>query len=241
MLNNFLFANWNAPKNVKTLITKRVDVDNKPFNLALHVGDQQSNVYHNREILAKYLPNNPQWLNQTHTNLVLDLDQPYTTPPNFDAALTHTIGKVCVVMTADCLPIFITDINASFVGAIHAGWRGVETQIIANAINLTKVAPKSILAYIGPSICAKHFEVGMDVFDIFTKLNKNNTSFFSLKNNNKFECDLIGIAKLQLLNLGVIENNIYLSGQCTYCNNDLFYSYRKEKSTGRFASLIWLE
>ena len=241
MLNNFLKANWDAPKNIKTLITTRLGIDNADFNLALHVGGDLHATKNNRDILAESLPNNPHWLSQTHTNLVLDLDSNIPNNTSFDAAITKTKGTVCVVMTADCIPILITNTNGSFVGAIHAGWRGVENNIIANTIQSSKVPPKDIIAYIGPAICGKHFEVGFDVFEIFTKLSSDYEKFFTPKGNDKFECDLIGIAKLQLINLGILDKNIYLSNLCTYCNNDLFYSYRKEKNTGRFASLIWIE
>lgn len=241
MLNNFLKANWKAPKNIKTLITTRVGINNTDFNLAMHVSGDIDSIKNNRQILALLLPSRPNWLSQTHTNLVLDLDNNIPNDRSFDAAITKTKFTICVIMTADCIPILITDTCGSFVGAIHAGWRGVENNIITNTINLTKVDPKDIIVYIGPAICTKHFEVGVDIFEIFTKQNTDYEKFFNPKSNHKFECDLIGIAKLQLINLGVLEKNINLSNQCTYCNNDLFYSYRKEKNTGRFASLIWIE
>ena len=241
MLNSYLKANWNAPKNVKTLITTRVNPDNNDFNLALHVGDNYKNVIHNRKLLSISLPNEPKWLSQTHTNLVLDLDKAEANGKSYDAAITTKKGTVCVVMTADCIPVLITNTTGSFVGAIHAGWRGVQNNIISNTINQSMTSVKDIIAYIGPAICAEHFEVGSDVFNIFSTLDSDNKTFFTPKNNDKFECDLVGIAKLQLIKLGVLENNIYLSKSCTYCKSDLFYSYRKEQNTGRFASLIWIE
>ena len=241
MQNNILTANWNAPKRVRTLITNRIGPNNTDFNLALHVGDNPKQVNNNREILNKFLPNTPNWLNQTHTNKVIDLDIENTITQSFDAAITKKTGIVCVAMTADCIPILVTDKNASFVAAIHAGWRGVQTNIIRNTIDLSKIDPQNIIAYIGPAICGYHFEVEMDLYKTFTESDPNNKQFFKNKTDNKYECDLVGIAKLQLLNLGVLDNNIYLSNICTYCNNDFYYSYRKEKNTGRFASLIWIE
>ena len=241
MLNSHLNANWGAPKNVKTLITTRLSPGNTDFNLALHVGDNYKNVIHNRQTLSTSLPNEPRWLSQTHTNLVLDLDTDAANGKSYDASITTTKGTVCAVMTADCIPILITNTTGSFVGALHAGWRGVQNNIISNTINQSKIPAKNIIAYIGPAICTKHFEVDADVFEVFSKLDSDNQAFFTSKNNGKFECDLISIAKLQLIKLGVLEYNISLSNLCTYCKNDLFYSYRKEKNTGRFASIIWLE
>ena len=239
--NKFINAQWNATPRVKTLITTIVG-GNSPdfgFNLALHVGDELVNVMENRKTLAKNLPGEPYWLNQTHSDQILDLDNPFEKPLlSYDASITSSPGKVCVVMTADCLPILFTDTQASFVAAVHAGWRGVENGIIPKTVALNK--GKEILAYIGPAICSAHFEVGQEVKDIFTYLNKYNAQFFQAKENGKYMCDLVGIAKQQLLDSGVFLHNIFLSNQCTYCNNDLFYSYRKSNKTGRFASCIWL-
>lgn len=241
-----LTANWNAPAQIKTLITTRIggvsQNNYSSFNLAMHVNDNPNHVSQNRQILNEYLPNKPIWLNQTHSNLAIEIDNSTTDIiHDYDATLTRIKNIVCTVMTADCLPILLTDINGSFVSAIHAGWRGVANNIISNAVNLTNVRPKDILAYIGPAICQKHFEIGYEVFDIFTQLNSHNQQFFIKKDNNKFDCDLAAIAKLQLINQGILANNITQSDECTYCNDKLFYSFRRNSITGRFASCIWIE
>lgn len=265
MLSKFLTVTWNAPTCVKTLITTRVGNEHHAlgFNLATHVGDDLKAVMANRHILAKELPNKPHWLNQTHSNNVLNLDNlsKSVTPPqinknaeydNFDAAITYKKNAVCVVMTADCLPILLTDMDGSFVAAIHAGRAGIANGIIANTIKSSNVSANNILAYIGPAICGGHYEIGEEIFEQFMQLDKQNQKFFTPKpaeseyaksapTIQKFDCDLIGIAKLQLINLGLSLKHIYQSEFCTYCNNDMFYSYRKELKTGRFASLIWLE
>lgn len=243
----FLTANWNAPKNVRTLITTRIggysNNNCASFNLARHVGEELKTVEKNRELLATHLPDTPTWLNQVHSDLVLNLD--HTIDKNsiktYDAAITSVANKVCVVMTADCIPILLTNTQGNFVAAIHAGWRGVENQIINNTIKASNVTSKDIIAYIGPAICSQHFEVGQDVYEVFIKLDPANKQFFKGRDNSKFDCDLVGIAKLQLINHGLVAQNIYLSNLCTVCNNDKFYSYRKEKNTGRFASIIWFE
>ena len=239
----FLQADWLVPFKVKTLITTKGDLSDYGFNLALHVGDEPSNVIQNRKILAENLPGNPHWLNQTHSNQILDLDKVATedNPSSYDASITSSRKKVCTVMTADCLPVLLTDTKASFVAAVHAGWRGVENGIITKTVTLSKSDVKNILVYIGPAICSEHFEVGQEVLDLFIQQNKHNKQFFKVKENGKYMCDLIGIAKLQLLDCGVLPDRIFLSNQCTYCSNDLFYSYRKSNKTGRFASCIWLE
>jgi len=250
MLNNpvFVAPNWVVPKQVKTLITTKTGGYSQnnfaEFNLALHVNDDPRLVNRNRSLLATHLPTNPYWLAQTHSNLVWDLDQidnDNRLENAYDASITTSKNKVCVVMSADCLPILLTDRCANFVAAIHAGWRGLTNQVILNTLRKAPVPPQEIIAFIGPAICPKHFEVGTEIFAIFTQLNNHYTRHFSKKFNGKYECDLTGIAKLQLVSLGVLPDKIYISDQCTYCNNDIFYSYRKNNLSGRFASLIWLE
>lgn len=246
MQNKYFKIKWNAPQQIKTLITTRnggiTDGVFGEFNLAKHVGANKETVEQNRLILCQDLPSNPVWLNQTHTNLILNLDNPPPTlETSYDAALTRQPNKVCVVMTADCLPIFLTDTKGSFVAAVHAGWRGLHNKIIAKSIHLANVSSKEIIAYIGPAICQEHFEVGLDVYKLFVELDPDNNKYFKIKNSNKFNCDLVAIARHQLEQTGVLTEQIYSSDQCTYCNNNLFYSYRKDNETGRFASLIWIE
>ena len=246
MQNKYFEVKWSAPQQIKTLISTRnggtVDGVFGAFNLAKHVGANKQAVEHNRQLLSQGLPSAPTWLNQTHTNLILDLDNPpEILGPSYDAALTRQPNKVCVVMTADCLPILLTDTKASFVAAVHAGWRGLHDSIIAKSIDLANISRESIIAYIGPAICQEHFEVGHDIYKLFVELNPYNSRYFKVKNSIKFNCDLVAIACYQLEQLGIPRAQIYLSKQCTYCNNEQFYSYRKEKETGRFASLIWIE
>ncbi len=246
MLNKYFAVKWNVPKHIKTLITTKnggiADGVFGRFNLAKHVGANKETVEHNRMILCQDVPSAPVWLNQTHTNLILDLDNPpETLEASYDAALTRQPNKVCVVMTADCLPIFLTDSNGSFVAAVHAGWRGLHNKIIAESVHLAGVAHKKIIAYIGPAICQEHFEVGHDVYKLFLELDSKNNKYFKIKNPEKFNCDLIAIARYQLEQLGVSSDQIYSSQQCAYHNNKQFYSYRKDNQTGRFASLIWIE
>lgn len=252
LMNNFINANWDAPPNIKTLITTRKGgVSQLPYNtlnLGLHVGDNQMDVLQNRQILTKFLPKEPFWLNQTHSDKVVcldDIEPPLLATIDYDASFTTEKNKVCAIMSADCIPILLTNKNASFVAAIHAGWRGVENGIISKTIQqikyklkTTESSPENILAYIAPSICKNHFEVGHDVYKQFITKNTANEIFFTKTNNDKFHCDLAAIAKLQLLDLGIC--NIFLSSMCTYCNDDLFFSYRRDGITGRIASLIWL-
>ncbi len=243
-----LTANWNVSPKVKTIITTRFGGFSKPpydnFNLANHVNDNLEDVIQNRSLLAQLLPT-PEvtWLNQTHSNAVIKLDSTYTynnTP--CDASYTSNPQTICAVLTADCLPILLTNTEENFVAAIHAGWKGVANGIIANTIKTINTDPTQIKAFIGPSITQQYFQVGEDVKHIFCNLDQENSQFFvvDITEQGKYLCDIIAIAKQQLLKIGLLEHNISISQHCTYQNPD-FYSYRQNNVTGRFASLIWLD
>ena len=233
-------------KNISDVVPARSGIHNPNlgFNLATHVGDDINAVTKNRETLNQFLPSTPYWLLQTHSNNVLEIDkisQEHPEYQNYDAAITFAKNKVCVVLTADCIPILLTDVAGSFVASIHAGRVGVAKNIIRNTIIKSNSKPNKILAFIGPSICTKHYEVGKDILDEFTQLDSRYKEYFHEKNSpNKFDLDLNGVAVMQLLDMGLLPNNICQSNICTYCNHDKFFSYRYNKNTGRFASLIWI-
>jgi YfiH family protein len=238
--NNFITANWKCPSNIKTLITTK---NNSKFSLRLK-GDDISNSKQNRQKLQDLINNPLYWLNQSHSAIATNLDSQIF-DNNADSAFTFNKNKVCVVLTADCLPILLTDKQGSFVAAIHAGWKGLYAGIIRNTILALNLPQNNqIIAYIGPAICQNHFEVGSELYDAFIAKNNLYAPFFRPKQNNKYDCDLIAIAKMDLTLSGVESNNIFFSNLCTSCNNDLFYSYRKEMINdqfGNFASCIWIE
>ncbi|MFN8769953.1 MAG: peptidoglycan editing factor PgeF [Neisseriaceae bacterium] len=248
MNNRVIIPNWNKPTKVKVLITTRnggVSMGAyRSFNLAAHVDDDPTLVLQNRKILSQYLPSEPIWLKQTHStnilNLIDNIDNIKINLENeYDGIITNNKSQVAVVMTADCIPLLLTDKHGTFVGAIHAGWRGLANGIVDNVLTQINVIKKDILAYIGPTICKHHFEVGHDVYQLFN-LSFNYDKYFVSHNNGKFLCDLPSIIKEQLINNGILEENITNSNLCTYCKSDLFFSHRRDKVTGRIASLIWL-
>lgn len=269
----FLTANWKTPSNVKTLITTRIGAsaarnacnsytasidtpDNySNFNLATHVGDDLAHVQLNRSLLRQYLPAEPKWLNQQHTNKIINLDQ-YPSSNNlnnetlantgYDASYTRNKNVVCVVMTADCLPILFTNQQGTFVAALHAGWRGLENSIIDKLLNDLKqigISSNEIIVYLGPAISQAYFEVGVEVYQLFIQQNELYSKCFlpHPKNPHKFYCDMQSIAKMQLTRGGVGLGNIFTDKYCSYADSSLFYSHRRDKVSGRFASLIWLE
>lgn len=234
-----LQPSWHAPRNVHAIIT----TCSEEFNLALHVGADERETLNNRQNLNKFLPTNPLWLNQTHSTEVIDWDNQEYSLFDADASITTLNKKVCVVMTADCLPIILTNKSGEFVSAIHAGWRGLDNGIIKNTIDkLSKFKTSEMIAFIGPAINQECFEIGADVKESFISKNPNDDNFFTLsKNDNKFMANLRGIAEQRLSELGLLSSNIFNSSICTKCLSDWFFSYRKNPKTGRFATLIWLD
>lgn len=238
--------NWSAPQSVQAFTTSRQGgVSQAPyvsFNLAEHVGDQPEAVAKNRDILQQtYAADlNWSWLNQQHTTNVVHFNQACLGQTPADAVWTDQPNQVCAVMTADCLPILITNQAASLVAAVHAGWRGLADGIIARTLDVLPEHPSNLIAWIGPAISQAHFEVGQDVVEAFAVQEPSLGHFFkpSRTESAKFYADLAGIADYRLKQLGVEQ--VFLSGRCSYSEPAEFYSYRRDGQTGRMASVIWL-
>lgn len=237
-------ANWPAPAFIHAFSTTRLDgLSHSPYdslNLALHVGDNAEHVLKNREKLqaACKMPSPVKWLTQTHSATVLWADSidPNALPPEGDASTTCQTGRVCAVLTADCLPLLICDPIQPQVAAVHAGWRGLAKGIVAETLRLFP-DPHRCLAWLGPAICAKHYEITEATYKQLA--NSKTASAFTPKDEGKYQCDLYEIARLQLRALGV--SAIYGGEHCSYHENDLFFSFRKAQTTGRIASCIWID
>lgn len=234
-------ANWSAPSNIQAITTTRQNGRSTDAyatnNLGLHVGDNKATVEQNRQnvINSLQLPNDPFWLNQTHsTNCVIVTDN--NCENSADAAITKNKNIPLVVMTADCLPIVLCDKNGTEIAAIHAGWKGLVNGIIENTIQKLSQHPNNYIAWIGPAICGNCYTTDKDVFDKFIYHYPWCYDSFT-KNNSRFHTNLAKIAKMLLNRLGV--DKVFLSNLCTYEENDKFYSYRKQEKTGRIATLIW--
>lgn len=232
--------NWSAPVNIRAFSTTRVGgVSKAPFdslNLGLHVGDDEVSVMKNRQRLQKLTAHPPvQWLNQIHSNKVveyIDSDQLLEA----DAIVTSNLASACAVMTADCLPVLMTNSSGNWVAAAHAGWRGLADGVLVNTVS-SYDRPEPLMAWIGPAISQKCFEVGSEVRDAFLELDARNKAYFMQNNRGRWQADLAGLAKKQLESRGV---TVYLSQLCTYENEQQFYSYRRDGKTGRMASMIWI-
>ncbi len=233
---------WKAPRRIRACCTTRAGgVSLGPFesfNLAQHVGDRSELVEQNRLSLRQQLglPSEPEWINQTHGTHTVTLEQESTR--DADAAITREPGRVAVVMTADCLPILLCNRQGSEVAAIHAGWRGLQAGVIQSALASMKSANQELIAWIGPGISQPSFEVGEEVREAFSGSMLDTNAFFDENRKGHWLCDLPGLAELILNTHSVVE--VYRDLHCSYRDVELFYSYRREATTGRMASMIWI-
>ena len=239
----FIRANWSAPPQIKALCTTRIGGFSQhpyqSFNLAAHVGDDDKCVQRNRELLFNSLdlPVEPGWLEQTHSTRVVILEN--ESSRSADAAITRKADTIAVVLTADCLPILLCNRSGSEVAAIHAGWRGLADGIIEATVVDMESPASELIAWIGPAISQQCFEVGDEVREIFITKNQNAGSYFVANRPKHWLCDLPELAVDVLSRLGVVE--IKRSEYCSFNDESLFFSYRRNATTGRTASLIWIE
>ena len=239
----FITPVWPAPANVHALTTLRTgghsSAPYSSFNLAAHTGDNAETVNRNRALLHQHfkLPAEPVWLQQVHSNRIVTAD-PGETGAEADGSWTSSAGYVCVVMTADCLPVLICNQQGSKVAAVHAGWRGLHAGVVTNAIRMLESDPEELMVWLGPAIGPQAFEVGAEVLRAFTDANTENTSAFRQTDDQHWLCDLYLLARIELSSQGI--TSVFGGSECTFTDEGRFYSYRRDGSTGRMASLIWL-
>lgn len=239
-----VFSKADFPNNVRLLSTPRFitggagkacsGYDN--FNLATHVGDDINAVERNRGLLIEryQLPSKPKYLEQIHSNICLDASSAQCAG---DAQVTTELNKVCLVMTADCLPIFASNTQGTQVGVAHAGWKGVVNGVIESFVS--QFDSTDLIIHFGPAISQQNFEVGQDVFDQFIAKDKFlQQAFTPFKD--RYKLDIYLAARIILNNLGV--KDISGGDVCTFSQQDKYFSYRRDGiQSGRMAHLIWIE
>lgn len=240
-----IIPNWNAPSNIRAVSTTRIGGVShdqySSFNLGDHVGDDPHLVERNRLLLSAELnlPTNPLWLDQVHGVEIVknssSLKPNIKAPIRADASWTDEPGRVCAVMTADCLPIVLCTSKGEMIAAIHAGWRSLAAGIIEKTVAQMNVEPDSLLAWLGPHIGLDHFEVGLEVREA---LGGPHSAYKKHHEAQKVYADLGRIAFDKLLRLGV--DQIVSADMCTYANSEQFFSYRRDGQCGRMATLIWI-
>lgn len=245
----WIVPDWPAPAGVRALMTTRSGgVSRSPydsFNSATHVGDDPEAVFENRRLLAADLPTEPLWLDQVHGVVVAEAgrDAPGVTA---DASVARGSGQVCVVQTADCLPVLFCDQAGGVVAAAHAGWRGLAAGVLEAAVTAMDVEPERVLAWMGAAIGPDAFEVGEEVREAFISQHPLAAVAFRPalpgtldESPRKWLTDLYVLARIRLAALGV--DQVHGGGLCTFTDRKRFFSYRRNGATGRMASLIWLE
>jgi len=237
-----IIPDWPAPANVKALQTTRVGgVCSAPYdslNLGEHVGDAPLAVARNRILLNKYLPSEPVWLKQMHGTVVANADMA-SCLPQADACIARHSAAVCVVMTADCLPVLLCDREGTVVAAAHAGWKGLAAGVIEATVQAMETAPADIIVWLGPAISQEAFEVGDEVRALFVAKQSQAVSAFIPGRDGRWFADLYALARLRLNALGITR--IYGGNHCTFREQERFFSYRRDGATGRMGTFIWLE
>jgi len=248
---------WPAPENVHAFTTTRTGGFSKApfdsFNLGAYAGDELSSVMQNRQLLDALLPQSPYWIKQVHGTRVLRVQGSnlgiHDNVMEADASFTQTPQTVLSILSADCMSVLFTNRSGTAVAAAHAGWRGLCDGVLENTIDLflreeRNQTPEQLMAWIGPSISAQHYEVGAEVRDAFFRAADVRKHFLSdscfrrsQSSEQKYWANLPRIAMERMQALGIRE--IYGGDLCTYSDPDRFYSYRRQNPTGRFASLIW--
>lgn len=257
---DFVKANWPAPANIVGLSTVRTGgYSSYPFNglnLAKHVGDSERSVEANRQKLLRSCEGlkSIQWLSQVHGRNIVDLpvvragtaSSDVISIPEADASYTTARSIGCAVLTADCVPLLFCDDSGREVAAVHAGWRGMAAGILEQAVGRFSAAEKHILVWIGPAISQPKFEVGFEVKKAFvasaseSSRSQIEASFkISATNPHHYFADLTQIARIRLDHIGV--KGVYGGNLCNYSSSEQFFSYRRDKVTGRMATLIYIK
>lgn len=243
---NWLYPDWPAPASVRAVVTtRRGGASLSPFegfNLAAHVGDDPAAVSFNRQRLVETLslPGEPGWLQQVHGTRVAVLDREISDCPEADAGFSTMPGQVCAVLTADCLPVLFCDRAGTRVATAHAGWRGLAAGVLEATVTALAVPAGELLAWLGPAIGPRAFEVGNEVRDAFLRTDPDAASAFDASRPGHWHANLYRLARRRLARAGVEAEAVYGGGHCTFGEAERFYSFRREGTTGRMANLIWL-
>lgn len=241
---------WSGPPRVRALFTTRAgglstgaaaSLDLGPARLSADANDVV--VAENRRRLRALLPTDPVWLHQVHGTRVVTLDragaaQARIDPPEADAAVTRETNLVLTVRTADCLPVLLADRAGSVVAVAHAGWRGLAAGVLDATLAAMDMAPADVVAWLGPAIGPTAFEVGRDVYDAYCAHDPAAAACFVPQRADKWLADLAALARRRLAALGV--HDVAVHGGCTFCEPARYFSYRRDRATGRMALAAWL-
>lgn len=245
--NDWVMPDWPAPPGVHVAVSTRQGpgISAPPyerFNLGASSGDTAEAVATNRAEVQRALglPRAPHWLQQVHGIDVAEIHGPAPADirPRADAAVTRVAGEPLAILTADCLSVLFCAVEGGEIGAAHAGWRGLLAGVLEATIARMQAPSSSLLAWLGPCIGTASYEVGEEVRSAFVDTDAGAASCFVPTRPGHWLCDLAGLARRRLAQVGV--ERVYGGGFDTL-TDQRFYSYRRDGAhSGRFASLIWL-
>ena len=241
-LDDWLVPGWAPHSRVRALVTTRRGQHTPPprhgFNLGANCGDDAARVEQARLHVHRLINTDhpPAWLEQVHGIDILDAE---LGGGRADGAWTRGTGRPCVVLTADCLPVLLARADGSAVAALHAGWRGLLNGILEAGVARLAPGGEEVSAWIGPAISQARYQVGDEVREHFVRCDDTAASAFVADSvPGRWRMSLARLAEARLAAAGVAD----ISGgdYCTAAEETLFYSYRRDGTTGRFATLIWL-
>ncbi len=245
---DWIVPQWQAPSTVHALMTTRNGGVSSGKGASLDVGgstlpstpDTAAAIVENRRRVQAFLPSPPVWLAQVHGSDVATVDTSApSSPPRADAAITREPDVVLAARVADCMPVLFADRDASVVAVAHAGWRGLAAGVLENTIAAMGCIPARIVAWLGPAIGPRAFEVGSDVYDAFVAQDASARTAFAPRSHGKWLADLEALARMRLARAGV--HTIDGGGFCTFSERARFFSYRRDGTSGRMAALVWRE
>lgn len=244
---------WENVEGIEAYTTCKYD-ESAIFNMSFNDSLSYDIILNNRKKLAEYLHSDLDHMvatNQQHTTNFLKVTKNdggkgmYNKEDAFyayDAMYTRDKNLWLWSFHADCCPVLLYCKKQKIIAAIHSGWKGTVGEIVSKVtthlIEHENVEPSEIYAYLGPSISQKNYEVKDDIITYIKQMSFDTSSFYLPFKKDSYLLDNKGLIKQQLLNLGVKEENITVSSYCTVDNNDLFFSYRKEKTMYRNITLI---
>lgn len=238
--NLWLAADWPLQEVVCAGVSLS-DYPTKPlgFNMALHVDDDADAVQARRRALLDAIGTTakPMWLSQVHGNHVV-AHEAYAAGVEGDAAVSHSREWMAVVMTADCVPVLLSDAAGAAVAAIHAGWPGLYKGIVAKTVARMAVQAQDLFAWIGPAISAPHYEIDEPFYARFVAQDARYARFFTPNREGHYWADLPAMAAWQLQAAGLRGERVYNSGLCSYADNRFFSHRRDRAQAGRMASFI---
>ena len=249
-------ADWPAPPGVRAFTTQRHGAGGSlppfnSFNLGNRTaadGDDPAQVQCNRDELVRLagLPSAPHWLRQVHGTGVLrvnaaPLAQGIDAEPTADAAVTSVPGVVLAILTADCLPVVFAARDGSEVGAAHAGWRGLADGMLEATLAAMNTPAADVVAWLGPAAGPDNYEIGAEVRDAFVAHSRDAEVAFTATRPGHWRVDLYALARQRLQAAGMNAVDIHGGDHCTIGEPQRWFSHRRDRRSGRIATLVWME